>query len=305
MSAVNPKELHPEVWKLFDKYVHGLIDRRGFLDGVGKHAVGGLTAVGILEALAPKYAEAQIQVQPNDPRIATEYVQVPSPQGYGTIKALLARRVRTITGEDGATSRLPAVVVIHENRGLNPHIEDVVRRAALAGFLAIGPDALTSLGGYPGTDEQGAAMQQKLEQPKMMADFIATARYIKAHAISTGRLGVVGFCFGGGVVNNMAVQLGADMAAGVPFYGGQPRAEDVPKIKAALLINYAEDDARINAGAAAYEAALKANNIPHEQYTYPGTQHGFHNDTTPRFNKAAAELAWQRTVAHFNKYLKT
>ena len=298
MSDVNPKELHPEVWTLFDKYVHGLLDRRGFLDGVGKHAVGGLTAVGILEALAPKYAEAQIQVPPTDARVKTEYVQVPSPQGYGTIKALVARPAN-------ATGKLPAVVVIHENRGLNPHIEDVVRRAAVAGFLAIGPDALSSLGGYPGTDEAGAAMQQKLDQGKMMADFVATARFIKAHANSTGRVGAVGFCYGGGVVNNLAVQLGPDLAAGVPFYGGQPRAEDVPKIKAALLITYAEDDARINAGWAAYEAALKANNIRYEQFTYPGTMHGFHNDTTPRFNKEQAAIAWQRTVAHFNKYLKT
>ena len=298
MSEVNTKELHPDVWKLFDKYVHGLVDRRGFLDGVSKHAVGGLPAIGILEALAPKYAEAQIQVQPTDSRIKTEYVQVPSPQGYGTIKALVARPAN-------ATGKLPAVVVIHENRGLNPHIEDVVRRAAVAGFLAIGPDALTSLGGYLGTDEAGAAMQQKLDQGKMMADFVATARYIKAHANSTGRIGAVGFCFGGGVVNNLAVQLGPDLAAGVPFYGGQPRAEDVPKIKAALLINYAEDDERINAGWPAYEAALKANNVRYEKFTYPGTMHGFHNDTTPRFNKEQAAIAWQRTVAHFNKNLKT
>jgi carboxymethylenebutenolidase len=298
MSEINTRELHPEVWKLFDKYVHGLVDRRGFLDGVSRHAVGGLTAVGILEALAPKYAEAQIQVQPTDSRVKTEYVQVPSPQGYGTIKALIAR-------PSNATGKLPAVVVIHENRGLNPHIEDVVRRAAVAGFLAIGPDALTSLGGYPGTDEAGAAMQQKLDQGKMMADFVATARYIKAHANSTGRIGAVGFCYGGGVVNNLAVQLGPDLAAGVPFYGGQPRAEDVPKIKAALLINYAEDDERINAGWPAYEAALKANNVRYEKFTYPGTMHGFHNDTTPRFNKEQAAIAWQRTVAHFNKFVKT
>ncbi len=297
MNEVNPQALHPEVWKLFDRYVHGLIDRRGFLDGVGKHAVGGLTAVGILEALSPKYAEAQTQVPANDPRIRTEYVQVPSPDGYGKVKALLARPAN-------ATGRIPGVVVIHENRGLNPHIEDVVRRAAVAGFLAIGPDALTSLGGYPGTDEAGAEMQRKLEQPKMMADFLATARYLKAHAQSSGRIGAVGFCFGGGVVNNMAVQLGADLGAGVPFYGGQPRAEDVPKIKAAMLIQYAADDERINAGMAAYEAALKANRVTYEQYVYPGTQHGFHNDTTPRFNKEAAALAWQRTVAHFNKHLK-
>jgi carboxymethylenebutenolidase len=294
---VNVKELHPEVWKLFDRYVHGLIDRRGFLDGVGKYAVGGMTAVGILEALSPKYAEAQ-QVVPNDPRIKTERVEVKSPQGYGMIRALLARPANS-------TGKLPAVIVIHENRGLTPHIEDVVRRAAVAGFMAIGPDALTSLGGYPGTDEKGVEMQRQLEQPKMMADFIATARYVKDRPDSTGRLGATGFCFGGGVVNNLAVQLGADLHAGVPFYGGAPRAEDVPKIKAPLLVNLAEDDERINAGYPAYEAALKANRIPFELYKYPGTQHGFHNDTTPRFNKEQAAIAWQRTVAHWNKYLKT
>src|SRR5687768_6885112 len=298
MSQVNPKELHPEVWKLFDRYVHGLIDRRGFLDGTAKYAVGGMTAVGILEALAPKYAEAQIQVQPNDSRIKTERIDVKSPEGHGTIKALLARPAN-------ATGRIPAVVVIHENRGLNPHIEDVVRRAAVAGFMAIGPDALTSVGGYPGTDEAGAEMQRKVDPQKMMADFVATARFVKGRADSTGRLGANGFCFGGGVANNLAVQLGADLAASVPYYGGQPRAEDVPKIKAAMLIHYASDDERINAGMAAYEAALKANRISYQQFVYPGTQHGFHNDTTPRFNKEAAALSWQRTVDHFNKYLKT
>ena len=298
MSELNTKDLHPEVWKLFDRYVHGLIDRRGFLDGSAKYAVGGMTAVGILEALSPKYAEAQTQVQPNDARITTERVEVKSPEGYGMIRALLARPAN-------AAGRIPAVVVIHENRGLTPHIEDVVRRFAVAGFTAIGPDALTSLGGYPGTDEVGVEMQRKLEQPKMMADFLATARYVKGRPDSTGRLGAVGFCFGGGVVNNMAVQMGADLQASVPFYGGQPRAEDVPKIKAALLINYAADDERINAGWPAYEAALKANRVNYQQFTYPGTQHGFHNDTTPRFHKEAAALAWQRTVDHFNKYLKT
>jgi carboxymethylenebutenolidase len=296
-EAVNPKDLNPEVWKLFDRYVHGLIDRRGFLDGVGKHAVGGVTAVGILEALSPKYAEAQ-QVAPNDPRIKTERVEVKSPEGYGVIKALVARPAN-------ATGRLPTIIVIHENRGLNPHIEDVVRRAAVAGFMAIGPDALTSVGGYPGTDEAGVALQQKLEQPKMMADFVATARYVKGRPDSTGRLGAVGFCFGGGVVNNLAVQLGPDLQAGVPFYGGAPRAEDVPKIKAAMLINYASDDERINGMWPGYEAALKANKINYQMFQYPGTMHGFHNDTTPRFNKEAAALAWQRTVDHFNKYLKT
>jgi len=298
MSQVNPKELHPEVWKLFDRYVHGLIDRRGFLDGTAKYAVGGMTAVGILEALAPNYAEAQIQVQPNDSRIKTERIEVKSPDGHGMIKALLARPAN-------ATGRIPSVVVIHENRGLNPHIEDVVRRAAVAGFMAIGPDALTPVGGYPGTDEAGAELQRKVDPQKMMADFIATARYVKGRPDSTDRLGVTGFCFGGGVANNLAVQLGADLAASAPYYGGQPRAEDVPKIKAAMLIHYASDDERINAGMAAYEAALKANRISYQQFVYPGTQHGFHNDTTPRFNKEAAALSWQRTIDHFNKYLKT
>ena len=298
MSELNTHDLHPEVWKLFDRYVHGLIDRRGFLDGTAKYAVGGMTAVGILEALSPKYAEAQTQVQPNDSRIKTERVDIKSPDGNGMIRALLARPAN-------ATGRIPAVIIIHENRGLTPHIEDVVRRTAVAGFMAIGPDALTSLGGYPGTDEAGVEMQRKLEQPKMMADFLATARYVKNRPDSTGRLGATGFCFGGGVVNNMAVQLGADLAAGVPFYGGAPRAEDVPKIKAAMLIQYAADDERINAAWPAYEAALKANRVSYQQFTYPGTQHGFHNDTTPRFSKEAAALAWQRTVDLFNKQLKS
>jgi len=296
MSEVNVKELHPDVWKLFDRYVHGLIDRRGFLDGAAKYAVGGATAVGILEALSPKYAEAQ-QVAPADSRIRTERVEIKSPEGYGMVRALVARPAN-------ASGRLPAIVVIHENRGLTPHIEDVVRRAAVAGFMAIGPDALTSIGGYPGTDEKGVEMQRTLEQPKMMADFVATARYVRNRPDSTGRLGAVGFCFGGGVVNNLAVQLGADLHAAVPFYGGAPRAEDVPKIKAALMVQYAADDERINAMWPAYEAALKANRVPYQMFQYPGTQHGFHNDTTPRFSKDAAAQAWQRTIDHFTKHLK-
>ncbi|OFW00911.1 MAG: hypothetical protein A3I61_03875 [Acidobacteria bacterium RIFCSPLOWO2_02_FULL_68_18] len=294
---VNVKTLHPEVWKLFDRYVHGLIDRRSFLDGAARYTAGGVTAAAILEALGPRYAEAQ-QVAPGDPRIRTERVEVKSPQGYGMIRALLARPANS-------AGTLPAIIVIHENRGLNPHIEDVVRRAAVAGFMAIGPDVLTSLGGYPGTDEKGVDMQRTLEQPKMMADFLATARYVKSRPDCTGRLGATGFCFGGSVVNNLAVELGADLQAAVPFYGGAPRAEDVPKIKAPLLINLAEDDERINAGYPAYEVALKANRIPYELYKYPGTMHGFHNDTTPRFNKEAAALAWRRTIDHFNKHLKT
>jgi carboxymethylenebutenolidase len=296
MSEVNPKELHPEVWKLFDKYMHGNIDRRGFLDGVGKYATGGATAVAIYEALRPKYAEAQ-QIKEDDPRIKTEWVEIQSPQGNGRVKALLARPAN-------ATGRLPGIVVIHENRGLNPHIQDVTRRAALAGYLALGPDGLTTLGGWPGTDEAGVELQRKLDPNKLMADFVAAARYLKSHAQSTGRIGATGFCYGGGVVNNLAVQLGADMAAGVPFYGAAPRAEDVPKIKAALLINYAEDDQRINDMWPAYETALKANKVNYQKFTYPGTQHGFHNDTTPRYNKEQAQIAWQRTVDHFNKHVK-
>ena len=297
MSEVNTNDLHPEIWKLFDRYVHGLIDRRGFLDGTAKYAASGVTALGILDALSPKYAEAQ-QVAPADARIKTERVEITSPNGYGVIRALLARPAN-------ASGRIPAVIVIHENRGLTPHIEDVVRRLAVAGFMAVGPDALTSLGGYPGTDEKGVEMQRTLEQPKMMADFVATARFVKGRPDSSGRLGAVGFCFGGGVVNNLAVQLGADLQAGVPFYGGAPRAEDVPKIKAAMLVNYAEDDERINAAWPAYEEALKANRVAHQMFRYPGTQHGFHNDTTPRFSKDAAALAWQRTIEHFTKQLTT
>jgi carboxymethylenebutenolidase len=297
MSDVKTTDFHPEVWKLFDKYVHGLIDRRGFLDGSAKYAVGGMTAVGILEAISPKYGEAQTQVQPSDSRVKTERVEVKSPDGYGMIRVYMARPAN-------ATGRLPGIVVIHENRGLNPHTEDIVRRFALAGFKAAGPDALTSLGGYPGNDEAGVEMQRKLEAPKMLADFVATSRYLKGRPDSTGRIGVTGFCFGGGIANSLAVQLGADMAASAPFYGGQPRAEDVPKIKAAMLIHYAESDDRINMGWPAYEAALKANRVNYQAFFYPGTMHGFFNDTTPRFNKEQAAIAWQRTLDHFNKYVK-
>ena len=298
MSDINTSDFHPEVWKLFDRYVHGLIDRRGFLDGSAKYAVGGMTAVGILEVLSPKYGEAQTQIQPGDARVKTERVEVKSPDGYGMIRVYMARPAN-------ATGRLPGIVVIHENRGLNPHTEDVVRRFALAGYMAAGPDALTSLGGYPGNDDEGRDMQRKLEQPKMLADFVATARYVKGRSDATGRIGAIGFCFGGGIASQLAVQLGADLLASVPFYGGPPRAEDVPRIKAAMLIQSAETDERINAAWPAYEAALKANRVPFERHLYPGTMHGFFNDTTPRFNKEAAALAWQRTLDHFSKHVKT
>jgi carboxymethylenebutenolidase len=283
-----------EILALFDRYVHGQIDRRGFLDGAGKFAVGGLTAVAILDILSPKYAEAQ-QVPKDDSRLRTEYATYQSPKGYGAIKGYLARPAK-------AAGKLPGIVVVHENRGLNPHIEDVARRAALEGFVAFAPDALTPLGGYPGTDEKGVEMQRTLETPKIMEDFVAAAGFLKSHAECTGRIGAVGFCFGGGVVGQLAVRV-PDFGAGVPFYGGQPAAADVPRIKAPLLIHYAETDERINAGWPAFETALKANNVRYAMHQYPGTQHGFHNDTTPRFDKAAATLAWQRSIEFFKKNL--
>jgi len=296
MARQTAGDFHPEVLKLFDRYVHGLIDRRGFLEGAGKYATAGATAAGLLDALSPKYAEAQ-QITKDDRRIKAEYVEYQSPQGYGKMRGYLVRPIN-------ARGKLPGVIVVHENRGLNPHIEDVARRAALENFVAFAPDALTPLGGYPGTDEAGVEMQRKLEQPKIQEDFLAATNWLRGHAESTGRVGVVGFCFGGGISNAMAVRV-PELGAAVPFYGGQPRAEDVPKINAPLLIHYAETDERINAGWPAYEAALKANNKRYTMHTYPGTQHGFHNDTTPRFNEAAAKLAWQRTIEFFNKNLRS
>jgi carboxymethylenebutenolidase len=276
--------------------VHGLIDRRGFLERAGRYAAAGTTAVGLLEALSPKYAEAQ-QVQQDDARIRGEYAEYDSPQGHGRMRGYLVRPA-------GATGRLPGVIVVHENRGLNPHIEDVARRAALAGFVAFAPDALTPLGGYPGTDEEGVAMQRTLEQPKVIEDFIAATHWLRQHDATTDRIGIVGFCFGGLVSNVVAARV-PELAASVPFYGGQARAEDVPRITAPLLLHYAEDDARINAGWPAYEEALKANGKRYTMHMYPGTQHGFHNDTTPRYNEAAARLAWERTTAFFNEHLRT
>ena len=296
MESKSIDDFHPEVLKLFDRYVHGLIDRRGFLEGAGKYAVAGTTAVGLLEALSPNYAEAQIQIQREDKRIKAEFVEYPSPQGHGKMRGYLVRPAN-------AAGKLPGVVVVHENRGLNPHIEDVARRAALANFVAFAPDALYPLGGYPGTDEEGAAMQRKLEQPKIQEDFVAATNWLRQHAETNGRVGIVGFCFGGSVSNNVAVRV-PELLAAVPYYGGQARAEDVPKINAALLLHYAENDERINAGWPAYEAALKANNKKYTVHFYPGTQHGFHNDTTPRFNPEAAKLSWQRTIDFFNQTLR-
>jgi carboxymethylenebutenolidase len=296
MQRQTTDDFHPEVLKLFDRYVHGLIDRRGFLEGASKYAAAGTTAVGLLEALSPKYAEAQ-QVAKDDKRIKAEYAEYQSPQGHGKMRGYLVRPAN-------AKGRLPGIVVVHENRGLNPHTEDVARRAALENFVAFAPDALTPLGGYPGTDEAGVEMQRKLEQPKIQEDFLAAVNWLRAHQETTGRVGIVGFCFGGGISNAMAVRV-PELGAAVPFYGGQPRAEDVPKINAPLMLQYAEMDERINAGWPAYEAALKANNKRYTVHIYPGTQHGFLNDTTPRYNEAAAKLAWQRTIEFFNKNLRT
>jgi carboxymethylenebutenolidase len=305
MERKKASDFDPQLLSLFHKYVHGGISRREFLDGAAKFAVGGLTATALWDMLRPNYALAQ-QVAKDDKRIKAEYAMYPSPKGNssnGQMRGLLARPA---TGD-----KFPVVVVIHENRGLNPYIEDVVRRLAVAGFMALGPDAIWPLGGYPSVDKYGAeadekalAMQQKLDRGKIIEDFVAAGEFLLKHPQSTGKLGAVGFCFGGGVVNTLAVRM-PQLAAGVPFYGAAPAVEDVPKIKAALLLNFAEQDPNINGRWPDYEAALKANHVKYEAYVYPKTNHGFHNDTTPRYDEAAAKLAWQRTIDHFNKTLKS
>ena len=284
-----------ELLDLFHEYQHGDISRRAFLDGAAKFAVGGLTVTAIFEGLRPNYAWAQ-QVPPDDKRIKVGYETVPSPDGNGSIKGYLARPAKT--------GKLPVVLVIHENRGLNPYIEDVARRLALANFVAFAPDGLTSVGGYPGSDEKGAEAFRKVDGKKMTEDFVAAAKWLKARSDSTGKLGAVGFCFGGGIVNQLAVRLGPDLNAGVAFYGRQAGVDDVPKISAPLLLQYAGNDQRINEGIAAYEAALKANNKVYQVHMYEGKQHGFHNDTTPRYDEEAAKLAWTRTLDFFNKHLR-
>jgi len=294
MTRKTASDFHPEVLKLFDRYVHGGITRRGFLDGAAKYAVGGLGAAGLLEALNPKFAEAQ-QVAATDARIKAEFVEFDSPNGYGKARGYLVKPAKM-------TGKLPAVLVVHENRGLNPHIEDVARRVALENFIAFAPDALFPLGGYPGSEDEARALFGKLEQPKCREDFIAAIGYLKTLPDTTGKVGVVGFCYGGSIANFLASKI-PDLAAAVPFYGGAPAA-DVDKIKAALLIHNAENDARILAGMPAYESALKAAGVKYEHYVYPGTQHGFNNNTTPRFDEAAAKLAWSRTIEHFNKHLR-
>ena len=293
-TRLKASDFPQEVLKLFDQYVHDLIDRRAFMEGASRFAVGGMTAAAMFEALCPHYEWAQ-QVPPDDARIRTEYVTYSSPQGHGTMRGLMA-------WPDNAQGPFPAVLVIHENRGLNPYIEDVVRRFAVEGFLSFGPDALTPLGGYPGTDEGGVEMQRELDRVKITEDFVAAANFLMTHPDSTGKVGAVGFCFGGGMVNTLAVRL-PNLAAAAPFYGGQPPADQVAQIGAPLLIHYASEDQRINAGWPAYEAALEAAGKQYTMYMYENTQHGFHNDTTPRYDAAAAKLAQDRTIAFFKQHL--
>lgn len=284
-----------ELLDLYDHYAHGLIDRRTFVDRASKFAVGGLTATALLRLLSPNYALAQ-QVEPDDERIRTEVVEYASPEGHGTMRGLFARPAEL-------AGKAPGVLVVHENRGLNPYIEDVTRRVAVAGFVAFAPDALTPLGGYPGNDDEGRAMQRDLDRGKMAQDFVAAARFLHEHPDCDGNVGVVGFCFGGGVANALAVALPDVIDAAVPFYGRQAPAEDVPRIEAALLIHYAELDERINAGWPAYESALKEHGVDYTMHMYEGVNHGFHNDTTPRYDEEAAALAWKRTIAFFKKRL--
>jgi len=295
MEDLKKEDIKQEVFDLYDDYAHNRIDRRDFIHKLSAYAVGGITVASLMGFLMPDY-QGGIQIQPNDPRLKTEYSTYSSPRGGGNIKALLARPVKV-------KKKLGGIVVVHENRGLNPHIEDVCRRAALAGFVALAPDMLTPLGGYPGNDDKGRELQSKRDRNEMLEDFIAAYDYLKTNSDCNGKVGVVGFCFGGWISNMMAVRI-ADLSAAVPFYGGQPPVEDVPKIHAPLLLHYGELDTRVNEGWPAYEAALKENKKDYTAFMYANANHGFHNDTTPRYDKAAAELAWKRTVEFFEKHLK-
>jgi carboxymethylenebutenolidase len=290
-------DLPKEAVELYNLYIHNEISRREFLDGAQKFAVTGLTAAAIVETLMPNYAAAQ-QVAKDDRRLKTEYATVPSPQGFGSIKGYLVRPAN-------ATGKLPGILVIHENRGLNPHIEDVARRFGLANFMAFAPDTLTSVGGYPGDDEKGGQLFGSLDRNKMTEDLFASANWLKNRSDCTGKIGVTGFCFGGGIANTLAVRMGANLAAAVPYYGAAPMSADVPKIKAAVLVHHGATDTRLVEAWPAYETALKAANVTYEGHIYPGAGHGFNNDATPpRYNEAAAKQAWQRTVDWFNKHVR-
>jgi carboxymethylenebutenolidase len=293
MTRLTANDFDPEVLKLFDQYVHGQLDRRGFLSQAGRYAVGGATAASLLATLSPSFAAAL--VAPTDPRIKASYVEYPSPNGYGTLRGYLVQPA-------SPKGKLPTVLVVHENRGLNPHIEDVTRRVALDGFIAFAPDALFPLGGYPGDEDKARELFGKLDQVKTRADFVTAVGILKAFPGGNGKVGVVGFCYGGGIANYLATAI-PDLGAAVPFYGAQAPAAEVPKIKAPLLVHDAEKDARILAGWPAYEEALKANKVRYQHFVYPGTEHGFNNDTTPRYDEAAAKLAWQRTIDFFKVHL--
>jgi carboxymethylenebutenolidase len=295
MERKKASDFPPEVLRLFDGYVHGSLSRRDFIDRAAKFAVGGFTAAAMLEALKPNFAWAQ-QVAKDDARIHAEYLDYPSPQGSGKMRGYFVRPAK-------AGGKLPTIVVIHENRGLNPYIEDVARRLALLNYVAFAPDALTPVGGYPGDEDKARELFAKQDAAKRTEDLMTGLTFAKSRPESNGKIGAIGFCFGGGMVNAMAVRF-PDLAAGVPYYGVQPPATDVPKINAALMIHYAGNDPRINDGWPAYEKALKANGKKYEMFSYPNTEHGFHNDTTPRYDEAAAKLSWQRTVDFFAKNLR-
>lgn len=294
MARLSAKDFAPELLELYDFYAHGMITKREFLDGAAKFAAAGMTATTILGMMSPDYALAQ-QVSFNDPDIFPEYVTYPSPDGHGEVRGYMVRPA-------AVESNLPAVVVVHENRGLNPYIEDVARRLAKDGFLALAPDGLTSVGGYPGNDAEGRELQRTVDREKLLNDFFAAVDHLMSHPASSGNVGITGFCYGGGVANAAAVAF-PDLKASVPYYGRQAAAEDVPQIQAPLMLHYGELDQRINAGWPDYEAALKANNKTFEAFIYAGANHGFHNDSTPRFDEAMADLSWQRTIAHFKQYL--
>ncbi|HTD39584.1 MAG TPA: dienelactone hydrolase family protein [Mucilaginibacter sp.] len=295
MNEIKKEDIKQEVFDLYDDYAHNRLDRRAFVQKLSLYAVGGLTVPALMSFLMPDY-QGNVQIKADDPRLKSEYIKYNSPKGGGSIKGLLSEPKEK-------KGKLGGIVVVHENRGLNPYIEDVARRAALAGFITLAPDALTPLGGYPGNDDQGREMQSKRDPKEMEEDFIAAYEYLKVHPDCNGKVGVVGFCFGGGIANRMAVRI-PDLAAAVPFYGSQPAAEDVPKIHAPLMLHYAGLDTRITGGWPAYEAALKANGKKYQAFIYDNVNHGFHNDTTPRYDKAAAELAWSRTIDFFKENLK-
>ena len=302
MEANRPK-VPREAVRLYDLFIHGEISRRDFMDGVQRFAVGGLTAAALVEALMPNYALGQ-QVAKNDDRIKASYETVPSPQGNGSIKGYLVRPISADT-RSAMPTKLPGIIVVHENRGLNPHIEDIARRLALANFMAFAPDGLTSAGGYPGDDYRGGEMFRKVDGKKMTEDFVAAAQWLKGRPDCTGKIGATGFCYGGGIANTLAVRLGADIGAAAPYYGGPPAKDDVAKIKGAILVHHGALDTRLAASWPAYDMELTAAGVPHEGYIYPDAVHGFNCDATPeRYNKAAADLAWGRTIGWFNKYVR-